>query len=54
MKCKRCIHQQAAILDNKVAICATCWLEMYGDDNHNNNNNNNTKESSGSNEDNRT
>lgn len=51
MKCKRCIHQQAAIiLDNKVAICATCWLEMYGDDNHNNN----TKESSSSNEDNRT
>ena len=39
-KCKRCIHEQASILDNKVAICAPCWLEMYGDDNKKESNNN--------------
>jgi hypothetical protein len=32
MKCKRCIHKTASILDNKVAICAPCWLELYGDE----------------------
>ena len=34
-KCKRCIHEQASIIDNNIAICAPCWLELYGDDNHN-------------------
>ena len=31
MKCKRCIHKPASLLDNKVAICAPCWLQLYGD-----------------------
>jgi hypothetical protein len=30
MKCKRCGHEPASLLDNKVAICAPCWLELYG------------------------
>ena len=31
-KCKICIHEQASIIDNNVAICAPCWLELYGDE----------------------
>jgi len=42
-KCKRCMHKQASIIDNNIAICATCWLEMYGDEDK--------KESSSNNED---
>jgi len=39
MKCKRCIHEQASILDNNVAICAPCWLELYGDERDNDHDN---------------
>jgi hypothetical protein len=36
MKCKRCGHEPASLLDNKVAICAPCWLELYGDNEEDN------------------